>query len=52
MVKQKEFHKDIRAMVIEHHKNGVPVKDIWKYMAEKISKFTIRRWINLYNTNG
>ncbi len=52
MVKVKEFNKDLRKIVIEHHKGGKSVSEIVKYLAHQVSSRTIYRWIYDYKEKG
>jgi transposase len=52
MVKVKEFNKDPRKIVVEHHKDGKSVSEIVKYLANQVSSRTIYRWIDEYKENG
>ncbi len=52
MVKTKEFHKDLREVVVEHHKNGKSSTEIHECIAKRASQRSIRRWIKEYDDFG
>ncbi len=52
MVKIKEFHKDLREVVIEHHKNGKSSSDIYENIAKRASQRSVQRWIKEYDEIG
>jgi hypothetical protein len=45
MVKIKEFHKDLREVVVEHHRNGKSSTDIYENIAKRASQRSVQRWI-------
>ncbi len=52
MVKSKEFSQELREIVIEHYKKDKTVNHIYDYLAKKVHKRSINRWIKEYNDHG